>query len=141
MVLVTDGEDLEKGGAKMALELSKQGAVIYTIGVGTPAGAEITSVNPQGQVEVLKDKNGEVVRSRLDEPTLRAIAQASGGEYYPMGPLGEGFAKVRLALEGTGGREGSAPRRKFGVDRFHYPLAMLLLLLVAEPLIGTRRKA
>jgi hypothetical protein len=55
--------------------------------------------------------------------------------------MGEGFAKVRLAIEATGGREGMAPRRKFGVDRFHYPLALLLILLVAEPLIGTRRKS
>jgi hypothetical protein len=34
---------------------------------------------------------------------------------------------------------GSAPVRKLGMDRFHWPVAGVLVLLVAESLIGTRR--
>src|SRR5204863_9225465 len=45
LVLITDGEDLEKGGLRAAEELGKQGVAIYTIGVGTPAGAEIQVIN------------------------------------------------------------------------------------------------
>ena len=56
-------------------------------------------LNEQGKPELVRDSRGEVVRSRLDETTLRAIAQATRGAYYPLGPLGEGLAKVRLALE------------------------------------------
>src|SRR5438445_4516192 len=91
-VVVTDGEDLEKGGVRMATEISKKGVIVYTIGVGTPAGAEIQLVNEQGRTEVLRDDKGEVVHSRLDEPILRRIAQATHGSYYPLGPLGEGLA-------------------------------------------------
>lgn len=139
-VLLTDGEDIEQGGVRTAETLAKEGVVVFTVGVGTAAGAEVHFINEQGRQELVRDSRGEVVRSRLDEATLRAIAQATHGAYYPLGPLGEGLAKVRLALESLNTGPGSAPARKLGVDRFHWPVAGVLLLLVAESLIGTRRR-
>jgi Ca-activated chloride channel family protein len=143
-VLLTDGEDLEQApntnGVTMAKELEKQDVVVFTVGVGTASGAEIEFVNEQGKRELVRDSRGEVVRSRLDEATLRAIAQATHGAYYPLGPLGEGLAKVRLALEALNTGPGSVPARKLGVDRFHWPVGGVLILLVAESLIGTRRR-
>src|SRR5436309_9103201 len=136
LVAATDGEDLEKGGVKVAEKLAKEGVVVFTVGVGTPAGAEIEIVNEQGKTELLRDTNGEVVRSRLDEPTLRAIAQATHAAYYPLGPLGEGLAKVRIAAESLNQTAGATQGRRLGVDRFHVPLAGALLLLVTESLIG-----
>jgi Ca-activated chloride channel homolog len=140
LVLLTDGEDLEKGGVRTAETLAKQGVVVFTVGIGTAAGAEIQFLNEQGKPELLRDSHGEVVRSRLDEPTLRSIAQATHGAYYPLGLLGEGLAKVRHALDTLDGGSGATPARKFGVDRFHWPVAWVLVLLVAESLIGTRRR-
>ena len=141
LVLLTDGEDLEKGGVRMAQSLAKQGVVVFTVGVGTPQGTEIQMLNEQGRLELIRDRKGEVVRSRLDENTLRAIAQATRGSYFPLGPLGEGLAKVRLAAQTLNTTTGSAPARKLGVDRFHWPVAAVLVLLVAESLLGTRRRA
>ncbi len=140
LVLLTDGEDLEKGGVQTAQALSKQGAVVFTIGVGTPAGAEIHLLNEQGVPGLVRDSKGAVVRSRLDETTLSAIARATGGAYHPLGPLGEGLARVRLALETLNTKPSSSPARKLGVERFHVPIAAALVLLVTESLIGTRRR-
>jgi Ca-activated chloride channel family protein len=140
LVLITDGEDLEKGGVRAAERLAKEGVVIFTIGVGTPAGSEIQIFNEQGRPEFVRDNKGEIVHSRLDEPTLRNIAQTTHGAYYPLGPLGEGLAKVRITLETMNISSGSAPARKFGVDRFHWFIASVLFLLVTESLIGTRRR-
>ncbi len=139
LVLITDGEDLEKGGVRTAERLAKEGVVIFTVGVGTPAGSEIQMINEQGRPEFVRDNKGEIVRSRLDEPTLRTIAQTTHGAYYPLGPLGEGLAKVRLSLETMNFTSGSAPARKLGVDRFHWAIGAVLFLLVIESLIGTRR--
>jgi Ca-activated chloride channel family protein len=140
LVLITDGEDLEKGGIKMAEKLAKEGVVIFTVGVGTPAGSEIQMVNEQGKLEYVRDSQGQIVHSRLDDPTLRAIARVAHGEYYPLGTLGEGLARVRLALEDKNLAIGFAPVRKFGVERFHVPIAGILLLLGLEPLLSTRRR-
>ncbi len=139
VILLTDGEDLEKGGIKAAEELAKRGVIVFTLGVGTAAGAEIRVTNERGQTELLRNNKGEIVRSRLDEPTLTAIARATHGEYFPLGSLGEGLAKVRLAMDAIDASRPAAPAKKLGIDRFYWPLAILLLLLVLESLLGTRR--
>jgi Ca-activated chloride channel family protein len=140
VVLVTDGEDLEKAGVTAAKNLATNGVVVFTIGVGTPAGKEIQTVNAAGQPELLRDAKGGFVRSRLDETTLREIAQATGGSYYPLGVLGDGFTKVRSAIHALESAGGSRLSAKNGVDRCHWFIAVGLVLLVAESLTGTRRK-
>lgn len=139
IILITDGEDLEKGGVKQAQALATNGVVVHAVGVGTPAGAEIQILNEQGQLELLRDAKGEVVRSRLDETTLRAIAAATGGTYQPLGPAGEGLARVQSLLH-TVRAEGGPGGRREGVDQFHWFVALALALVVGESLLGTRRR-
>ena len=140
VILVTDGEDLEKSGIAIAKNLATNGVVVFTVGVGTPTGREIQTVNPAGQVDLVRDASGQVVRSRLDEDTLREIAQATGGSYYPLGMMGDGLMKVRSAIHALDAAEGAKQSLKNGVDHFYWPLGLALALLIAEPLIGTRRK-
>lgn len=139
IVLLTDGEDLEKGGVREAEALAKGGVTIYTVGVGTPAGAEIRALTPEGTVDFVRDEKGEVVRSRLDEATLTAIAKTTGGSYEALGRVGEGLAKVRQAVE-TAAPGGPGRTQSRGVDRFHWPIALALVLMVGESLLGTRRR-
>lgn len=140
IVLLTDGEDLEKSGVKKAEELARKGVVVFTIGVGTPAGAMIQTLNEQGQPTLMRDSKGEVVRSRLDETTLRAIANATRGEYRALGTLGEGLSRLHTAIENRSVTAEGSTGRKRGVERFHVPVAIALLLVVAESLLGTRRR-
>ena len=139
LIVLTDGEDLERSGIPAARRLADQGVVLYTVGVGSPEGTEIPIVNEQGQPDLVRDRNGKVVRSRLDEETLRALAKITGGSYHALGPVGEGLMEVELQME-----QGRAAAAKgaagIGVDRFHVPLALLTVLLTAESLIGTRRR-
>lgn len=140
VVLLTDGEDLEKSGIKTAEKMAREGLVVFTVGVGTSAGAEIQIVNEQGRPELLRDRKGDVVHSRLDETTLREIARVSHGAYFPLGPMGEGLAQVRLAGETLHSSASGGNGRKYGVDRFHVAVAAVLLILVTESLVGTRRR-
>jgi Ca-activated chloride channel family protein len=140
VVLLTDGEDLENGGVRTAKTLATNGVVVFTIGIGTPAGSEIQMLNPAGQMELVRDAKGEPVRSQLDEKTLTAIAAATGGNYYPLGRLGEGLARVRAQVETLDREEGRQRAHTRGIDRFYWPVGFLLLAVVAESLIGTRRK-
>ena len=141
VILVTDGEDLEKSGIAAAKWLATNGVVVFAIGVGTPAGKEIQINNAAGQPELLRDAKGEIVRSQLDEKTLREIAEATGGSYFPLGLLGDGLMRARSAIHTLDAVEGSRGSVKRGVERFYYPLAALVLLVAIEPLIGTRRKS
>ena len=139
VVLLTDGEDLEQGGVATAKNLGTNGVVVFAVGVGSPAGSEIQMLNPAGQLELVRDAKGKPVRSRLDEKTLTAIAAATGGSYYPLGPLGEGLAKVRAAVETLDRAAELKHSQSRGIDRYYWPLAAALALLVGESLIGTRR--
>jgi Ca-activated chloride channel family protein len=139
VVLLTDGEDLEKKGVAEAKLLATNGVVVFTIGVGTPSGKEIQTVNAAGQAELLRDGKGEVVRSRLDESTLREIAQATGGSYFPLGTVGDGLAKIGPAIQELNSAATGRGQAN-GVDRFYVPMTLALSFIVIESLIGTRRK-
>jgi Ca-activated chloride channel family protein len=146
IVLVTDGEDLElaadreKSGVVAAKNLATNGVVIFTVGVGTPAGQNLQFVNAAGQTELVRDEKGDVVQSRLDETTLREIAKATGGDYFPLGRTGEGLARIGPAVQLLDHSAKSGAQKTSGVDRYIFPIAAMLALLVAESLIGTRRK-
>ncbi|HUA37779.1 MAG TPA: VWA domain-containing protein [Candidatus Sulfopaludibacter sp.] len=140
VVLLTDGEDLDKTGVAVAKSLATNGVVVFTIGVGTTAGKEIQFVNDAGQKEWVRDARGNVVRSRLDEQTLREIAEGTGGQYYPLGPAENGLMNVRFAVQALDSASSARRSTATGVDHFHGPIALALALIVAESLISTRRR-
>jgi Ca-activated chloride channel family protein len=140
IVLLTDGEDLAGAGVKKAEELARQKVTIYTVGLGTEAGGLIQIYGETGAQEALRDQNGQTVVSHLDEKTLRAIAEATGGEYQALGAIGEGMDKVRIAVTLGTTKLAEGLVRTSGVDRFHTPLGVAIVLLVAESLTGTRRR-
>ena len=139
LVLVSDGEDLEKGSVAAAKNLAAKNVVIFTVGVGTASGSQLWVATPGGGREVLLNAQSQPVQSRLDEPTLRAIAEATHGTYQPLGALGDGLDHVRLALEATDGLSRWVITHRDGVDHFQVPVALALALLVVESLLGTRR--
>ena len=88
MILVTDGEDLEGSAVDAAKAAAKDGLKIYTVGVGSANGDLIPLPADQGG-GFLKDSSGNLVKSRLDESMLKAIAEATGGLYAPLGAQGQ----------------------------------------------------
>jgi Ca-activated chloride channel family protein len=139
LVLISDGEDLEKASVTTAKNLAGKNIVIFTVGVGTASGSEVYFSTPAGGRELLRTEQDQPVHSRLDEPTLRAIAEATHGSYQPLGSLGDGLDRVRQALEKPDGSARFVMARRDGVDHFRVPAALVLILLVGESLLSTRR--
>jgi Ca-activated chloride channel homolog len=141
LVLVTDGEDLEGGALAAAQTAARQdGLKIYTVGVGTAAGDLIPVPAAQGGGFV-KDDTGALVKSRLDEPALRAIAAATGGIYVPLGSQGEGLEAVFKAIFGSTAKHDLAFRQqRIYIQRYQWPLAASLAMLLVSLLIGTHRR-
>jgi Ca-activated chloride channel family protein len=142
LILVTDGEDLEGDSLTAARDAARQiGMKIYTVGVGTPAG-DLIPVAPGQGGGFVKDDAGALVKSRLDEAALKAIAAASGGIYAPLGTQGEGLDAIFKAIFGSVAKHDLAfRRRKVYIERYQWPLAASVGLLFASLLIGTRRKS
>ncbi len=83
IVIMTDGENHEGDPVGAAREAADQGAVIYTVGFGSPEGEPIPDYDAQGNViGYQEDNQGRVVISRLDEATLQQVAHAGGGKYF-----------------------------------------------------------
>ena len=80
IILITDGEDHEGEALDAAKAIAEQGIRIYTIGVGSPQGKPIPKNG-----SLMKDANGDIVVSRLDEGILQEIAGIGGGKYVRAG--------------------------------------------------------
>jgi Ca-activated chloride channel family protein len=140
LILVTDGEDLEGDSPAAAQAAARQGLKIYTVGVGTPAG-ELIPLPPDQGGGFVKDDAGALVKSRLDEAALKAIAAAGGGIYAPLGTQGEGLETIFKAVFGSVAKHDLAfRRRKIYIERYQWPLAASVALLFGSLLIGTRRR-
>jgi Ca-activated chloride channel family protein len=141
LILVTDGEDLEGSALAAARSAAQQdGLKIYTLGVGTTAG-DLIPIPPAEGGGFVKDDAGALVKSRLDEATLKAIAAATGGIYAPLGAQGEGVETIFKTVFGSLARHDLAVRlRKIYIERYQWPLAASLGLLLGSLLVGTRRR-
>ncbi len=139
LIVLSDGEDLEKLGIKAAGKLAEDGVIIYTVGIGTPNGAQIMIPGPGGEPVAMLDEKNQPVNSALDEKTLTEIAQATGGNYRLLNTIAGGMADVGRTLRMTEGK-GLTQVRKLGIDRYQWPLGVAIFLLVVESLLVTRRR-
>uniref|UniRef100_A0A7V3VTW3 VWA domain-containing protein n=1 Tax=candidate division WOR-3 bacterium TaxID=2052148 RepID=A0A7V3VTW3_UNCW3 len=81
IVLFTDGDNLEGDPMPAVQRAIDQGIKIFTVGVGTPEGAPIPEES-SGGVVYKKDKDGNIVMSRLDDRLLLMIARVSNGRFF-----------------------------------------------------------
>jgi len=143
MVLLTDGEDLEGQGLAEAQAAASAGITIDTVGVGTAAGELVPARDASGRtVGVMRDENGKVVRSHLDESGLKAIAAATHGEYRPLGEDGGGLDRLydESLAKLTHAAASSRTHRVYS-ELFELPLGLALFGIVFEALLGRRWRA
>ena len=93
LILLTDGEDLEGHDVDTAKVAAQAGLKIYTVGVGT-ANGDLIPLPAEDGGGFVKDDAGQYVKSHLDESTLQAIAQATGGIYASLGAQGQGLDTI-----------------------------------------------
>jgi Ca-activated chloride channel family protein len=140
LVLVTDGEDLQRAGVDAAKKIGAEGVTVFAVGVGTAGGGVIQVTGADGSMKPLLDDSGQPVTSRLDEATLRAIAEATGGTYRRMDGVAGGMADVVSALKDSTSKPVAGFRKRRGIDRYQWPLAIAICLLVIESVLRTRRR-
>jgi Ca-activated chloride channel homolog len=136
LIVITDGEELSGDAVQAAKKAAEAGAKIFTIGVGTPQGSLIPVENG-----FVKDSNGQVVKSKLDENRLREIATATDGMYLHLenGPqtmrqlYRDGLAKLQTA-------EIDARLSQRPIERYEWPLGGAIVALIASLFINDRRR-
>ncbi len=78
IILITDGENHEDDAKAAAQEAKQKGIEVIVVGIGKPEG---TPIPVAGTNNFMKDRQGNVVVSRLNEDMCKEIAAAGGGMY------------------------------------------------------------
>ena len=81
LIILSDGEDHSEASTSIAEQASDEGIKIFTIGVGKAKGGPIPLKRRGVLTGYKKDKNGETVITKLNEETLKQIAETSDGSY------------------------------------------------------------
>jgi len=137
IILVSDGEDQGSDPMSVAREAQQRGVVVYTVGVGTEQGDTIPMASDFIGNPIVKKFQGKPVISRLDEATLRGIADLTGGRYYRADTPGR-LRAILGAIDGLGRRAAAQRLIERRQDVFTWYLLPALLLLGAEPLMRGR---
>jgi Ca-activated chloride channel family protein len=141
LVLFTDGEDndSETGALEAAQNAAKAGLKIFTIGIGTAAGDLIRVTGANGNSDYVRDEQGNVVKSHLNEPLLQQIASATGGFYLPLRGADVVDTLYERGLAPLPKSESQEKLIRRYHEQFQWPLTAAILLLLAEMFLPERR--
>lgn len=136
VILLTDGEnhggDLE-AVAQAALEA---GVKLFVMGIGQPAGAPLPA--PQGGF--LKNQQGELILSKLNELALQKLALATGGSYVRSiaGDLDLEKIYFQDIKNRTTSEDLQTSRHRLWNEQFQWFLLAAILCWMLEPLLSNR---
>jgi len=141
LVLLTDGEDHDSGAVEAAKKAAAAGIQIFTVGVGTPDGELLRMKEANGRSDYIRDEDGNVVKSHLNEDLLKDIAKESQhGVYLRL----QGAKTIEMlynqALSKLPKSEHEEKLVRRYHERYHWPLALALILLAAEMLFPERKR-
>lgn len=134
IIIITDGENHEDDPVAAAKQAAEMGIRVYTIGVGSPEGKPIP-VNG----ELMKDKDGNIVVSRLDEKILKEVAAAGNGAYVRAGNSEFGLNPVVESIRKMDEEKFNSVVFEEFDEQFMYFFGIALFFLVIEMLIGERK--
>ncbi|MDD3911028.1 MAG: VWA domain-containing protein [Bacteroidales bacterium] len=135
IIVITDGENHEDDAVAAAQSAREAGIRVYCIGVGTPQGQPI----PMAGGGLMKDKEGNIVVTKLDEPALQEIAKAGDGVYVKAGDAEFGLDVILDKIRDLSKQSYKALAFEEYDEQFMYFLAIALAFLLLEFLIGDRK--
>ena len=134
IILITDGEDHEGDVLEAAKAIAEQGIRIYCIGVGSPQGKPIPKNG-----SLMKDRNGDIVVSRLDEDILQEIAGIGEGKYVRAGNSEFGLNPIIDDIRTLDKEQFNSVVFEDFDEQYMYFFAIALFFLVLEFLIPQRK--
>ncbi len=135
LVLVTDGEDFGDNLEPTVRVLARSATRVFTVGVGTAEGSRIPAPAGQGY---LRDARGRDVVTRLVTPPLRRLAEQTSGQYFELSAERNEFPLLLNALNRVEGQAQQVRTVSVADNRYRYPLALALLLIMLDVLITVK---
>jgi Ca-activated chloride channel family protein len=141
IVLITDGEHLEDDFEDELERAVESGVAVHVVGIGTPEGVPIPQYDERGErVGFMRDEQGAVVTTRLDEQTLAMVAERTGARYVRAGAGGTAFDELVDEIANVEGEAIDAQQVTLYEEQFQIFLGIALALLWIEWLLPDRRR-
>ncbi len=134
IIVITDGENHEDDPVAAAKIAAEAGIKVYTIGVGSADGQPIPV-----EGGLLKDKDGNIVVTHLDEDVLKQVAEAGGGIYVHAGNDEFGLTPIVNDIRKMEDEEYNSVVFEEYDEQFMYFLGIALVFFILEMLVGERR--
>lgn len=134
VILITDGEEHNQRTEAAIEQAVAQGVMVCAIGIGTPEG---TPLRING--ELIEDEDGKMVVTKLGEPLLQHIAEATGGIYTRSRNDNFGLDDIISRLDEIEATELTQITFEEYDEQYQWFLGVALLLLVAECFVMERR--
>jgi Ca-activated chloride channel homolog len=138
IIIITDGENHEDDPVKNAIEASKAGIVIHTIGIGSTEGVPIPVIN-NGKRDYLKDVDGNTVVTKLDEEILKKIALSTNGNYVRASNSNIGLDEIFGQIKKMKKQDLESTMYTEYNDQFQIFAAIAIILLIVDFIIMERK--
>lgn len=139
LIILSDGEDHGELATEVAQEAYQEGIRIFTIGIGDVKGGPIPEKRNGVVVNYKKDKNGETVITRMDENTLKSIAQEGHGAYINGKNTNKVVEEIREILNNIDKTEFEAKQVADFESQFQWFLGAAIFFLLIDVLLLERR--
>jgi len=142
LVLITDGEDHEGTYEEQLERLRALDVQLHVVGIGSSEGVPIPVFDERGSRDgFLRDEDGAIVTTRLDEATLRRMVRSNGGSYVRAGSGGSDFEELVDRIAAGVGEELEAREITQFEEQYQVFLGLALALLVLELAVSDRKRA
>ncbi len=139
LIIITDGENHEDDAIEIAKEAHKKGIIINTIGLGSQKGTPIPVYDRFGRKDYRKDKDGNIIMTKLNEKLLADIAKAGGGSFIVADNSGFGLSKIVETVDKMDKQEFDSKIYSDYEDRFQYFAGLSLFFLLLEIVLLERK--
>ena len=136
IILITDGENHEDDPVEAARMAAEVGIKVFCIGVGSPEGKPIP-YGPDG--ELMKDREGNIVVTKLDEKILEEVAAAGEGAYIRAGNAEFGLNPIIDELKQLEEQQFRSIVFEDFEEQYMYFFAIALVFFLLEFLVGNKR--
>ena len=134
VILISDGEAHGTKDDDIALEFVEKGIHLFLLGVGTKNGSKIPNQNGRFKT----DKNGKQVISRLDEQSMKELANNTNGGYFTLSNNNNDVNRLINSVEKIENTVFEKLEANVSADKYYYFL-MFALLLMAVDILFTQR--
>lgn len=136
VIVITDGENHEGGAVEAAKDAAEKGIQVNVLGVGMPEGAPIPA---EGTNDYRRDRDGNVIVTRLNEQMCQEIAKAGNGIYVRVDNTNGAQKAISREINKMAKADVETQVYTEFNEQFQAVAWIILLLLLAEMLVLERK--